>query len=75
MSQQDIKTLSFEQAYAQLEETVQKLETGNLSLEETIALYQAGMALAKRCSQQLDEAELSIKKLTPSGEMVEFEDI
>ena len=75
MSKQDIKTLSFEQAYAQLEDTVQKLEGGNLSLEETIALYQAGMSLAKRCSQQLDEAELSIKRLTPSGEMVEFEDI
>ena len=69
------KNLSFEQAYAQLEETVQKLEAGNLPLEETIALYQAGMALAKRCGLQLDEAELSIKSLTPSGEMVEFEDI
>lgn len=75
MSKKDIKSLSFEQAYAQLEETVQKLEAGNLSLEETIALYQAGMALAKRCGQQLDEAELSIKSLTPAGEMVEFEDI
>ena len=75
MSQKDIEALSFEQAYAQLEETVQKLEAGNLSLEETIALYQTGMALAKRCGQQLDEAELSIKSLTPSGEMVEFEDI
>ena len=75
MSQQDIESFSFEQAFAQLEETVQKLEAGNLSLEETIALYQAGMALSRRCGQQLDEAELSIKRLTPSGEMVEFEDI
>ena len=75
MSKKDIENLSFEQAYAQLEETVQKLEAGNLPLEETIALYQAGMALSKRCAQQLDEAELSIKSLTPSGEMVEFEDI
>ncbi len=75
MSQQDIEALSFEQAFAQLEETVQKLEAGNLSLEETIALYQAGMALSKRCGQQLDEAELSIKSLMPFGEMVEFEDI
>jgi exodeoxyribonuclease VII small subunit len=75
MSQQDIESLGFEQAYAQLEETVQKLEAGNLSLEETIALYQAGMALAKRCGQQLDQAELSIKSLAPTGDMVEFEDI
>jgi len=66
--------LTFEQAYAQLNETVQKLEAGNLSLQESIALYQQGMALAEHCSQMLDQAELSIQILTPAGNLQEFDE-
>lgn len=73
-NQTDIEKMSFEQAYSELEETVQKLEAGNLPLEEAIALYQRGMALAQRCSLQLDQAELSIKALAPSGEPVDFDE-
>lgn len=70
-----IEEMSFEQAYRQLEETVQQLEAGNLPLQEVIALYQRGTALVKYCSQQLDNAELSIKVLTPPGDMVDFEEM
>lgn len=72
---QDIKNLSFEQAYNQLEETVQKLEGGSLSLDEVMGLYERGMALAQQCGIQLDQAELTIKKLTPAGELEPFDDI
>ncbi len=74
-SQNDIETMTFERAYKELEETVQQLEVGNLPLEEAIALYQRGMALAKYCNLQLDNAELRIKMLAPSGELVDFEEI
>ena len=67
-------TLTFEQAYNQLQQTVSQLEAGNLPLEEAMALYQKGMALAKQCGLQLDQAELTIKKLTPSGDLVDFEE-
>ena len=73
--QDDIQSLSFEQAYHQLQETVQQLEAGNLSLKESIALYEEGMALAKQCGLLLDQAELSIKKLTPAGDLVDFDEI
>jgi exodeoxyribonuclease VII small subunit len=73
-SQNDIETMTFEQAYRELEETVQQLEVGNLPLEEAIALYQRGMALAKYCGLQLDNAELRIKMLAPSGELVDFDE-
>ena len=66
--------MSFEQAYRELEETVQKLEAGNLPLEEAIALYQRGIALAQPCGLQLDNAELSIQALAPSGELVDFDE-
>jgi exodeoxyribonuclease VII small subunit len=69
-----IETMSFEQAYTELEITVQKLEAGNLPLEEALSLYQRGMALAAYCNLQLDKAELRIKTLTPSGELVDFEE-
>ncbi|MCB0212210.1 MAG: exodeoxyribonuclease VII small subunit [Anaerolineae bacterium] len=67
--------LTFEQAYSQLQQTVTQLEAGNLPLEEAMALYQKGMALAKQCGLQLDQAELTIKKLTPSGDLVDFEEV
>ena len=70
-----IEEMSFEQAYRQLEETVQQLEAGNLPLQQVIALYQRGTALVKYCGLQLDNAELSIKTLTPPGDMVDFEEI
>ena len=69
-----IETMSFEQAYTELETTVQKLEAGNLPLEEALSLYQRGMALAAYCNLQLDKAELRIKTLAPSGELVNFDE-
>jgi exodeoxyribonuclease VII small subunit len=69
-----IEPMTFEQAYVELEETVQKLEAGSLPLAEAIALYQRGMALARHCGQHLDEAELNIKLLSPTGDLIDFEE-
>ena len=56
----------FEELYRRLEETVEKLEKGGLSLEQSIALYEQGMELAKRCQTILDSAEQRITKLRES---------
>ena len=53
---------SFEALYKRLEESVAKLEGGNLSLEESLSLYEAGMTLAK-CQQMLQDAELRVTRL------------
>jgi exodeoxyribonuclease VII small subunit len=74
-NQTDIEKMTFEQAFDELEQTVQKLEAGNLPLEEAIALYQRGMVLAERCGLQLDQAELTIKSLAPTGELVDFDEV
>lgn len=60
----DEKDLSFEEAYRELEATVQRLEAGNLTLEEAIALYEQGMRLARRCQAALDAAELQIEQIS-----------
>ena len=54
---------SFESVYRQLEEVVRRLDDGGLTLDESIALYEQGMTLAKTCQSLLDQAELRITRL------------
>ncbi len=63
-----IEEMTFEQAFAALNKTLEKLEAGDLPLAEAMTAYEYGMALTKHCGVQLDTAELKIKKLTPAGE-------
>ena len=60
------KRQSFEEAFKELEATVQRLEEGDLPLEESVALFGRGMELVKYCSQLLEEADLKVKALLPS---------
>jgi exodeoxyribonuclease VII small subunit len=57
------ETESFEAVYTRLEETVRRLEEGGLTLDESIALYEEGMDLARRCQALLDHAELRVTNL------------
>jgi exodeoxyribonuclease VII small subunit len=63
MKQRDPSQLSFEDAFAQLEEVLAKLEAGNLPLEQAVALYEEGMRLARLCQERLEQAELRIRQL------------
>jgi exodeoxyribonuclease VII small subunit len=67
----EIKALTFEQALKQLEEIVQKLEKGQVDLEDSIAIYERGTALKAHCEEKLRNAEKRIEKivLTPSGKV------
>ena len=62
-----VEDLTFEQAFAELEETVRKLEAGGLTLEESLGLFERGQALAVHCNVQLDQAELKVRQLSPEG--------
>jgi len=68
------KTESFENLFRELESTVAKLEVADLSLDESLALLQRGMELAKKCGAMFDAAELRIKELVPRGEELVTED-
>ena len=57
---------SFEALYKSLEDTVSRLEQGDLTLEESLTLYEQGMKLARRCQELLHRAELKITKLQES---------
>jgi exodeoxyribonuclease VII small subunit len=60
---QSIEDLTFEQAFDELEESVRKLEGGELPLEESLALFERGQQLAAYCNKLLDEAELKIEQV------------
>jgi len=59
----EIESLSFEDSYSRLERVIQKLEGGELSLDESVALFEEGMQLARHCGQKLDDAELNVSQL------------
>jgi exodeoxyribonuclease VII small subunit len=69
----DPEKLSYEQAFAELEETVALLEGGDQSLERALELFERGQALAERCSALLANAELKLKQLVPD-EAGDFEE-
>ena len=55
--------LSFEQALAELEKIVSRMESGELSLEQALATHRRGLELARFCQQQLEAAQQQVKVL------------
>ena len=65
-----LEGLSFEKAIERLETIVKKLESGDTSLEESLTLYEEGIALTRLCAQKIDGAEQKIKMLTTDKGMM-----
>lgn len=69
----DLAGMSFEEAMKKLEEVVRDLESGNVELEKSIALYEEGARLKAHCEKKLKEAEEKVAKIalgpdgTPTG--------
>ena len=68
---QDLSELGFEDALNALEEHVRKIESGEIPLEEALALYEQGVRLAQRCHEQLDEAEKRVSQITRGSSGIE----
>jgi exodeoxyribonuclease VII small subunit len=69
----DINALSFETAYEELETIIAKLESGELPLEDSVALFERGRTLSEHCQSLLDKAELRVNELTSDGRVVDNE--
>ncbi len=54
---------TFEAAMKRLEEIVEQLSAGNLSLEESLKIFEEGIGLCRFCNKKLDEAEYKVEKL------------
>ncbi len=59
----DIKKLGYEAAFQQLEDLVAQLESGEKSLEETVALYERGRQLSAHCQSLLEKAQLRVRQV------------
>jgi exodeoxyribonuclease VII small subunit len=66
----DLNGLTFEDALLQLEQTVAQLESGNLTLEASLSLFERGQRLAVHCGRLLDEAQLRVEQLTDDGQII-----
>jgi exodeoxyribonuclease VII small subunit len=62
---QDVPT--FEQSLKRLEDIVNRLERGDVPLEESLRLYEEGLDLSKACSERLAQAELTLKRLSKNA--------
>jgi exodeoxyribonuclease VII small subunit len=71
--QTPIDELTYEQAFEELQTTIAALEAGDKPLEETLALYERGQALYKRCTALLDEAEVKIQQIATNGDLQPFQ--
>ena len=70
------KQIKFEEAFKRLEDIVTKMESGDLSLEESMTLFEEGIKLTEKCKSRLEAAEQKIQLLTKdSAGNLSLEDI
>jgi exodeoxyribonuclease VII small subunit len=63
MATKDPRELKFEEAIADLEQVVEQLESGDLSLEDSLAAFEKGVGLVRYCNQKLSEVEKKVELL------------
>ncbi|MCI9345175.1 MAG: exodeoxyribonuclease VII small subunit [Lachnospiraceae bacterium] len=66
------QTLSLEDAFAQIEEVIGRLETEDITLEQSFAEYNRGMALLAQCNETIDQVEKKVLKINEDGGLDEF---
>lgn len=69
MAKAKAKNETYEELYEQLLGYLDKLENGNLKLDESLKLYQEAMELADLCQKQLENAQKKLQKIETVGEM------
>jgi len=70
MAKED-KKIDFESSLKELESIVEKLEDDDINLEDSVKSFEKGINLVKQCQEQLQNAELKIKKLLDDGSSAE----
>ena len=66
------KNKSLEEIFSDLEQTIKKMEEGEISLEESFQLYHQGMDMLKACNSKIDKVEKKMLLLDEEGEEHEF---
>ncbi|MBQ7360582.1 MAG: exodeoxyribonuclease VII small subunit [Lachnospiraceae bacterium] len=66
------QTMSLEENFAKLEETIKKLEQEDISLEDSFAAYTEGMELLKLCNEEISKVEKKVQVISEDGTLEEF---
>ena len=66
-------TVNFEISLQKLEKIIEKLEDGDISLEDSVKSFEEGIGLVKECQKQLSQAELKVKKLLDNGDTIDLD--
>ena len=66
-SETDLNSLSYEQAFQELEQIVDTLENNQRSLDESMALFERGQKLSQYCAALLEKAELKVRELNTAA--------
>lgn len=66
------QSLSLEEAFTQIEEVISRLETEEITLEESFSAYNQGMALLAKCNETIDQVEKKVLKVNEDGGLDEF---
>lgn len=66
------EAFSLEEAFSTLDETIEKLESQDITLEESFQEYKKGMELLKKCNETIDQVEKKVLIIDESGELNEF---
>lgn len=64
--------MTLEEKFAKLEETVNRLEAEDITLEESFRIYKEGMELLKKCNADIDKVEKQVMQLNGEGALEEF---
>ncbi|MAI06063.1 MAG: exodeoxyribonuclease VII small subunit [Alphaproteobacteria bacterium TMED87] len=72
-NESEFSKLSFEEALEKLEEIVRDLESGNVSLDDSVRYYEEGSKLMKFCEKKLTEARMKVEKVSGINEIKELE--
>lgn len=67
------KKPSIEEAFAQIEDKIEALESDDITLEDSFKEYQEGMKLLKYCHEAIKDVELKVQKIAEDGSLEDFE--
>ena len=70
-----MKNMTYEKAYKRLEEIAEKLDSGSLTLDESLKLFEEGVKISKHCQKMLNEAEKKVSVLMSDGSVEPFADM
>lgn len=72
MTEKKQKAMSIEETFTKLDETVARLESQDISLEDSLKLYEQGMQYVRACNETIDLAEKKVLVIRENGELDEF---